>query len=285
MCKEGSALISKGHYLQRTFRSLTNEQYGGNLYRTTTAKRLRTGYHHRGSSSWLAPGAGHGLRRNKEGTGDAGCIQAQNSLQHKGCMQRRIDRRVGAYEEQFQPFIWKPRQGDLLALLPEEQESGPARCGHLLTTHRSMNERRAVVSSQASGFCGTPSRGQVVSAATNALLSASSALATSRVWGKGRPPGDRMTRGLGARSSDECPPAPLRSSHDPPQGFRCKGADAAGQRTAQSSAASSEGSSKTIKPASCSLVSAKGPSCTRRFPSLSRTVVPVSGTSSGWPAT
>jgi hypothetical protein len=32
---------------------------------------------------------------------------------------------------------------------------------------RSMSEWRAVVSSQTSGFCGTPSRGQAVRAATN----------------------------------------------------------------------------------------------------------------------
>jgi hypothetical protein len=37
----------------------------------------------------------------------------------------------------------------------------------------SISEWRAVVSSQASGFCGPPSCGQVVSAAANALLRAS----------------------------------------------------------------------------------------------------------------
>ena len=44
-----------------------------------------------------------------------------------------------------------------------------------------MSEWRAAVSSHASGFCGTPSRGQALSADTNASLRASSALATSRV--------------------------------------------------------------------------------------------------------
>src|SRR5206468_10057092 len=45
-----------------------------------------------------------------------------------------------------------------------------------------MSEWRAVVSSQASGFCGRPSRGQALSAETSASLRASSALATSCVW-------------------------------------------------------------------------------------------------------
>src|SRR5208282_4376578 len=61
--------------------------------------------------------------------------------------------------------------------------------------------------------------------------------------------------------------------------------EAAGQRAAQSSAASSEGSSRIVNPPSCSLVSANGPSCTRRFPSFRRTVVPVSGGCSGLPPT
>src|SRR5713101_8313677 len=61
--------------------------------------------------------------------------------------------------------------------------------------------------------------------------------------------------------------------------------EAAGQRAAHSSAASSEGSSRIVNPPCCSLVSAKGPSCTRRFPSLTRTVVAVSGTARGSPPT
>src|SRR5689334_7867576 len=61
--------------------------------------------------------------------------------------------------------------------------------------------------------------------------------------------------------------------------------EAAGQRAAHSSAASSEGSSRMVNPPSCSLVSAYGPSCTPRFPSLILTVVPVSGASSGSPPT
>src|SRR5882762_10461365 len=64
-------------------------------------------------------------------------IQAENGLAHKGRVDGRIDRRVGAYEEQFQPFIWKlRRQGGLLGLVPEEQESGLARYGYLLMTHK-----------------------------------------------------------------------------------------------------------------------------------------------------
>src|SRR6202051_2262789 len=58
--------------------------------------------------------------------------------------------------------------------------------------------------------------------------------------------------------------------------------DAPGHRAAHSSAASIEGSSRIMNPASSSFVSANGPSCTLRFPSLRRTVVPVSGTSSAW---
>src|SRR6266568_5206927 len=56
--------------------------------------------------------------------------------------------------------------------------------------------------------------------------------------------------------------------------------DAPGQRAAHSRAALMEGSSSIMNPANCSLVSAYGPSCTRRFPSLRRTVVAVSTTSS-----
>src|SRR6185437_13356852 len=61
--------------------------------------------------------------------------------------------------------------------------------------------------------------------------------------------------------------------------------EAAGQRAAHSRAASSDGTSRIVNPPSCSLVSAYGPSCTLRFPSLSLIVVPVSGTSSGSPPT
>src|ERR1700732_2142646 len=65
------------------------------------------------------------------------CIQAENGLEHKGRVHGRIDRRVGAYEEQFQPVIWKlPRQGRLLGLLPEEQESGLACYSYSLMTHK-----------------------------------------------------------------------------------------------------------------------------------------------------
>jgi hypothetical protein len=71
------------------------------------------------------------------GVGNTHCIQAQNGLEHKRRVHGRIDRRVGAYEEQFQSFIWKVRrQGHLLGLLPEEHESGLARCGYLLMTHK-----------------------------------------------------------------------------------------------------------------------------------------------------
>src|SRR6516164_8408840 len=61
--------------------------------------------------------------------------------------------------------------------------------------------------------------------------------------------------------------------------------EAAGQRAAHSRAASSDGSSRMVNPPNCSLVSAYGPSCTPRFPSLIVIVVPVSGTSSGSPPT
>src|SRR6202049_3810319 len=64
-------------------------------------------------------------------------IQAQNRLEHKRRVHGRIDRRVGAYEEQLQPFIWKlRRQAHLLGLFPKEQESGLARYGYLLMTHK-----------------------------------------------------------------------------------------------------------------------------------------------------
>src|ERR1700730_8906204 len=44
---------------------------------------------------------------------------------------------MSAYEEQFQPFIWKLRRpGDVLALRPQEQESRLAHCGYLLMTHK-----------------------------------------------------------------------------------------------------------------------------------------------------
>src|SRR6266496_489459 len=59
--------------------------------------------------------------------------------------------------------------------------------------------------------------------------------------------------------------------------------EAAGQRAAHSRAASRDGTSMIVNPPSCSLVSAYGPSCTPRFPSLIFIVVPVSGTSPGAP--
>src|SRR5437762_4668824 len=61
--------------------------------------------------------------------------------------------------------------------------------------------------------------------------------------------------------------------------------EAAGQRAAHSRAASRDGTSMIVNPPSCSLVSAYGPSCTPRFPSLIFIVVPVSGTSRGSPPT
>ncbi len=58
-------------------------------------------------------------------------IQTQNGLQHERRMHRRIDGRMGAYEEQFQPFIWKfRRQVHLRGILSEEHQRGLARFGH-----------------------------------------------------------------------------------------------------------------------------------------------------------
>src|SRR5216683_6096528 len=69
--------------------------------------------------------------------GDAYGIHAQNGLEHERRVHGGIDRRVGAYEEQFQPVVWKfRRQGHLLGLLPEEQESGLDRYSYLLMTHK-----------------------------------------------------------------------------------------------------------------------------------------------------
>src|SRR5229473_6533698 len=74
---------------------------------------------------------------------NTGCIQPQNGLEHEGRVHGRIDCRMGAYEQQFQPFIWKLRRQDrLLGLLPEEQEGGFARCSYLLMTHK-IDERAA----------------------------------------------------------------------------------------------------------------------------------------------
>src|SRR5262245_51464972 len=64
-------------------------------------------------------------------------IKAQNGLEHKRRVHRRIDCRMGTYEQQFQPLIWKlRRQGRLLGLLSEEQESGLARHSYLLMAHK-----------------------------------------------------------------------------------------------------------------------------------------------------
>jgi hypothetical protein len=68
--------------------------------------------------------------------GDARGIQAQNGLEHKRRMHRRIDCRVGTYEQKLQSFVWKlRRQGHFLGLLSEELESGLAGYGYLLMTH------------------------------------------------------------------------------------------------------------------------------------------------------
>src|SRR5882762_951151 len=124
--------------------------------------------------------------------GDAYGIHAQNGLEHERRVHGGIDRRVGAYEEQFQPLVWKlRRQGHLLDCSLRSRSVGSLASATCRWRTWSIKERRAAVSSQASGFCGTPSRGQVVSAATSALLRASSALATSRVfeerWATRRP--------------------------------------------------------------------------------------------------
>src|SRR6516162_6700724 len=95
------------------------------------------------------------------------------------------------------------------------------------------------------------------------------------------PPNDHTIRGQSALWFDGHPSRQLHSFGDSPLGIGSERTDfyraneAGGQRAAQSSAASSEGSSTTVNPPSCSLVSAYGPSCTRRFPSSIRRVVPV----------
>src|SRR5258705_12466538 len=69
--------------------------------------------------------------------GNTYCIQAKNGLEHKGRVHRRVDRRVRAYEEQFQPFIWKLRRhGRLLGFLPEKPKSGFARFRYSPMTHK-----------------------------------------------------------------------------------------------------------------------------------------------------
>src|SRR5258706_1472873 len=217
------------------------------------------------------------------------CIKAQNGLEHQGRVHGRIDRRVGAYEEQFQPFIWKlRRQGHLVGVLPEEQESGLARYGYLLMPHKidkGMARRgqqpglrilwHAVSwpGRERSYQCiaqGVLSAGYVTRVRAKVCHQTPVGLASHPLHG---PVGvlliasihpvnpRRMASGASGRTST----API---------------DAPGHRAAHSRAASTEGSSRMMNPASCSFVSANGPSCTRRFPSLRRTVVPVSGTSS-----
>src|SRR5216684_4441102 len=219
-------------------------------------------------------------------------IQAQNRLEHKGRVHGRIDRRVGAYEEQFQPFIWKPRQGHLLGLLPEDQESGLARCGYLLMTNKidqGVTRRRQQpglrILWHAVSRPGHECRYQRIA---EGVLSAGH---VARVRGKVC---HQTAVGLAGHPLDRPVSALVAASAHPVIRRLVVGArgrtstapaEAAGQRAAQSSAASSEGSSRIVNPPSCSLVSAKGPSCTRRFPSLTRTVVAVSGTARGSPPT
>jgi len=65
------------------------------------------------------------------------CIQAENGLEHKGRVRGWIDRRWVHTKSSFQPFIWKlRRQGGLLGLVPEKQESWLARYGYLLMTQQ-----------------------------------------------------------------------------------------------------------------------------------------------------
>src|SRR6266550_2722611 len=217
--------------------------------------------------------------------GDAYGIHAQNGLEHERRVHGGIDRRVGAYEEQFQPFIWKlRRQGHLLGLLPEEQERGFARLGYMPVAHmvdKGVARRRqqpglrilrhavprpsreccyqrvaegVLRAGHIASVCGKVGYQTTVGLAGYALNRPMCAFQTASI----HPVTRRMYSGETGRTST----API---------------EAAGQRAAQSSAASSEGSSRIVNPPSCSLASAKGPSCTCRFPSLSRTVVAVSG--------
>ena len=69
--------------------------------------------------------------------GDPRCIKAQNGLEHEWRVHGRINGRVRAHEEQFQPFIRKlRRQGHRPGLLPEEQESGLTRFSYSSMTNK-----------------------------------------------------------------------------------------------------------------------------------------------------
>src|SRR6266481_9190249 len=196
--------------------------------------------------------------------GDAYGIHAQNGLEHERRVHGGIDRRVGAYEEQFQPFIWKlRRQGHLLGLLPEEQESGLARYSCLLMTHKV--DKRVARRRQQPGLrilwqaVSRPSRERFDQRVAEGVLRARH---IARVCGK---VGYKASIGLAGYALD--PPmrvvlagsahSVIRRLHSGVSGRTSTAPyEAAGQRAAQSSAASSEGSSKMVNPPSCSLVSA-----------------------------
>ena len=128
----------------------------------------------------------HRRRRNEEGGSDPRGIEAENGLQHQWRVGCAVDGRMRADEEQLQPFVGKHRPSSVIGLLLRFLDCQQQR------RHRGLGDvflcraprpsaRRATVSSQASGFCGTPASGHLARAARKASPSASSAAATSRV--------------------------------------------------------------------------------------------------------
>ena len=109
----------------------------------------------------------HGVRAHQEGGRDPDRVETEHGLQHQRRVHGRIDRRMRADEQQFQPLVgkfgcrhqWPP------ASSAARMRSGSA-CWRIVARRAmSIERRRATVSSQASGLSGTPSRGQLVSAA------------------------------------------------------------------------------------------------------------------------
>src|SRR5271156_79013 len=236
-------------------------------------------------------------------------IYTKNGLQHERSVHRRINCRMGAHKQQFQSFIWKfRRQSHVLGFLSEEHERGLAGLGHLPMTHK-IDKRAARGCQQPRLWIlwhtvSRPGFECCYQRITEGILRAPH---VARVRGKvghetairlarhpfdssvSRPESASVCHSVGGSVSALlfAPSHPVTRRRYSGETGRTSTApiEAAGHRAAHSSAASSEGSSRIVNPPSCSLVSAKGPSCTRRFPSFSRTVVPVSGGCSGWPPT
>ena len=119
----------------------------------------------------------------------SGGAEAEDQPQRQGRGVLARERRVRAEHDEPQPLVAHRLAGVrhhalrlLLEIGLDREHRAAARAATASARSRSRIRRRALVSSQAGGFAGTPSRGQVRAAASKASASPSSARSSRRNW-------------------------------------------------------------------------------------------------------